>query len=443
MVRVAFAGGSLLLGQWVLSDLFHVPGGGLTLLAGGAGIWWLCRPSAPAVFAAPSSLQGWIKRCNQVIDQFSALENENELESAATNRLLQLDAVVDRSGPQSLAVVSSGSGSFDDQDLLQTSLTSRTSFTLCWARPLSHSDGTWQWPRELEEQDLLLYVISLPLMAADLLWLKQVPEDQPAWLLVMGGVSTVDTDHSEALAAQLPQRWSGRLLCWSGGAKELRSALQPLRGELLQPQLNLDRTRLRLLANLHRSWQLELEQLRRQRFQSLQQRTQWLVAGAVFASPVPSADLLAVMVANGLLIREMAKLWGCHWSADVLQLVARQLAAAALAQGVVEWSSQALLGVAKVDAGGWLAAGVLQALSAAYMTRVVGRSMADWLALNAGVAEPDLEALKCKAPLIVAKAVEQERLDWTSFLQQASRWVLETRDAAQKGQLAEPSSGAL
>ena len=51
--------------------------------------------------------------------------------------------------------------------------------------------------------------------------------------------------------------------------------------------------------------------------------------------------------------------------------------------------------------------------------------MADWLALNSGVAEPDLEALKIQAPLLVAKAAEQERLDWSSFSQQGISWIKE------------------
>ena len=103
-------------------------------------------------------------------------------------------------------------------------------------------------------------------------------------------------------------------------------------------------------------------------------------------------------------------------------MAAKHLAGAALAQGVVEWSGQALLGVAKLDGSSWLAAGVMQALSAAYLTRVVGASMADWMALNAGVAEPDLELLKQQAPLLVAKAAEQERMNWQAFLQQARQW---------------------
>ena len=125
------------------------------------------------------------------------------------------------------------------------------------------------------------------------------------------------------------------------------------------------------------------------------------------------------------MLKEMGVIWGCRWTPDVLQVAAKHLAGAALAQGVVEWSGQALIGLAKLDGSAWLAAGAMQALSAAYLTRVVGASMADWLALNAGVAQPDLELLKQQAPLFVAKAAERERLDWQGFLQQAGRWAQE------------------
>ena len=184
-------------------------------------------------------------------------------------------------------------------------------------------------------------------------------------------------------------------------------------------------TRQRLLNNLHRRWQADLETLRRERFRLLLQRSQWIVAGVVIASPVPSVDLLAVAVGNGLMVKEMATIWSCPWSSEVLQVVARQLGSAALAQGVVELSGQALLGLAKLDGASWIAAGAMQGLSAAYLTRVVGVSMADWMALNAGVAEPDLEELKRQAPLLVARAAEQERLNLAGFAQQAREWIQE------------------
>ena len=125
------------------------------------------------------------------------------------------------------------------------------------------------------------------------------------------------------------------------------------------------------------------------------------------------------------MIREMGEIWGCDIKLDVLREAASQLARTALAQGVVEWSSQLLLGLAKLDGGSWLAAGALQALSAAYLTRVVGRSMADWLALNAGVDVPDLAALKREAPILVARAAEEERLNWNGFLDQSRQWLIQ------------------
>jgi len=62
-------------------------------------------------------------------------------------------------------------------------------------------------------------------------------------------------------------------------------------------------------------------------------------------------------------------------------------------------------------------------LSAAYLTRVIGHAMADLLARSVGVSAPDLEAIKAEAPLLVARAAESERLDWASFLQEASVWL--------------------
>lgn len=65
----------------------------------------------------------------------------------------------------------------------------------------------------------------------------------------------------------------------------------------------------------------------------------------------------------------------------------------------------------------------MQALSAAYLTRVVAHAMADMLALSVGVPEPDLAAIQRQAPLLVARAAEAEKLDWAVFLEQARLWL--------------------
>ena len=155
----------------------------------------------------------------------------------------------------------------------------------------------------------------------------------------------------------------------------------------------------------------------------LQQRSQWIVAAAVFAAPLPSLDLLLLGVVNGLMLKEMARLWDCPWNLERLRVAALELARASLAMGVVEWSSQALAGAAKLHGATWLVGGALQALSAAYLTRVVGHAMADMLALSAGVAEPDLETIKRQAPLLIARAAEAEKIDWAAFLHQGRGWL--------------------
>ena len=409
-------------GQWLLSDVMHIPGGGLGVAAA-AGLWWLARPVKQPSFREPASLKGWIQRCEEVLSQFEELEAELGLQGLRTPREKELRRIEDFDAPLSLGVVATEGSGLPSTVHLQQALAGVSSLDLCLANPLPVTSRSWSWPDDLQELDVLMHVLSLPLRAADLLWLDQLPADRPVWLLLRSSSDLSAEDHLEALCCQLPERWHQFLLPWSGEALELRGVLQPVRQQLMRSQRVRQGTRQRLLSSLHRRWQAELETLRRERFRLLLQRSQWIVAGVVMASPVPSVDLLAVAVGNGLMVKEMATIWGCSWSAEVLQVVARQLGSAALAQGVVELSGQALLGLAKLDGASWIAAGAMQGLSAAYLTRVVGVSMADWMALNTGVAEPDLEELKRQAPLLVARAAEQERLNLPGFAQQAREWI--------------------
>ena len=422
--RVLLSVGVIGTGQWLLSDVVHVPGGGLGVAAV-AGLWWLSRPPKQPRFREPASLKGWIERCELVLNQFEELEVVLELQGLRAPREKELRRIEGFDVPLSVGVVATEGSGVPATVQLQQALAGAASLDLCLANPLPVTSTSWSWPEDLQELDVLLHVLPLPLRAADLLWLDQLPADRPVWLLLRSSVDRSAEDHLEALRCQLPERWHQCLLPWSGEAIELRSVLQPVRQQLMRAERVREGTRQRLLNNLHRRWQADLETLRRERFRLLLQRSQWIVAGVVIASPVPSVDLLAVAVGNGLMVKEMATIWSCPWSSEVLQVVARQLGSAALAQGVVELSGQALLGLAKLDGASWIAAGAMQGLSAAYLTRVVGVSMADWMALNAGVAEPDLEELKRQAPLLVARAAEQERLNLAGFAQQAREWIQE------------------
>ena len=417
--------GGVIGGELVLRAL---PGEGLGLvgIAGvAAGWWWLGRRPARLVPPRlPASFDAWVRRCEELLLQFEHLEGEPG--QGEPQRRAGLDALRQegaRPGLQ-LALVGSIAPEASWAPKLQQALRSRLALSLRWGEALPAVSRERQWPAGFAAADVVLFHLMTPLRAADLRWLEAVPKGQPLWLLVQPETPCDPADLAAELASQWPGAAADRLLPWDGRPEALTTSLQPLARWLAAEGASLRRaTPLRRIEALHRHWQADLERLRRQRLVPLQQRTQWIVAAGVFAAPLPSLDLLVLAVANGLMLQEMARLWGCPWSAEQLKAAAVELGKAALLLGVVECSSQALAAAVRLHGATWLVGGALQALSAAYLTRVVSHAMADVLALSAGVEVPDLERIKREAPLLVARAAEAEKLDWSGFLQQGRSWI--------------------
>lgn len=429
-----------LAGGWAVADSLHLYSV-LPLVAAGAGCWLLAR-RRPAVAAAtlPRSSEGWIARCQTVLAQFERLGGQGA--PGQEQRLGDLEALKQQQRRQRLDVALSGCRLPDagHQAAITAAITanqaSRLPMRLHWSHPLPCQSPDWQWPQAFRDCDHLLYCLELPLQAADLRWLEALPHKQSTWLLVNPGAGGLLPERQAELEAQLPAPLRQRWFAWTPGvtvqggatvqgqdtalASELTALVQALeRSGLAQ----IDATVCRCLEHLHGRWQAELEALRRQRLQLLVGQTQWAVAAGVVLAPVPSLDLLVLAGANGLMLQEMGRLWDSPWTLEQLQAAAQELAKAALQLGVVEWSSQALVGIIKWHGATWLVGSAVQALSAAYLTRVVARAMADYLALASGVAEADLALLKAQAPLLVARAAETEKLDWSAFLQQGQQWL--------------------
>tara|TARA_Y100001968_G_scaffold169702_1_gene155376 strand:- start:1099 stop:2454 length:1356 start_codon:yes stop_codon:yes gene_type:complete len=409
-------------GQWVLSDLAHIPGGGLGLLLGFGLIFYFLKP-AKASFDSPSTVQGWVRRCHDVLENFEYLLEEGEQDKSKKERINSLQKIIDRNEDQNIGFLKTKGVKLPDKHQLEKVLGIKNQVKVSFPPALPVRDKNWILPDLIYEQDFIVYSLVLPMSAADLLWIKNIPADQPAWLMVASKDDIDWFDERKALEAQLPGRWTNRVLKWNGSQVEMVTVLSPIKKLLENPKKNTDITKQRLLSRLHSSWQQDLEKLRREKFKVIQAKSQWIVAGIVFASPVASTDLLAVAVVNGLMIKEMSKIWSCKMKPELIEAVSRQLAIAAIGQGVVEWTGQSLLSMAKLDGSTWVAAGTIQALSAAYLTRVVGRSIADWMALNNGVTKPDLELIKQQAPQLVSKAAELERVDWVAFLRQSKEWI--------------------
>jgi len=414
--------GLTITGQWVLTDVAHIPGGGLGLLLGFGLVFYFLKPGKVS-FDAPSTVHGWVRRCHDVLENFEYLLEDGEQIESKKERITSLQKIIDRNEDQNIGFLKTKGVELPDKNQLEKVLGIKNNIKLSFPPSLPVRDQSWILPDLIQEQDVIVYSLALPMSAADLLWIKNIPTDQPAWLMVASKGSFDWTDERKALEAQLPDRWTNKLLKWNGSETEMATVLSPIKKLLENPKKNSDITKQRLLSRLHSSWQNDLEKLRREKFKVIQSKSQWIVAGIVFASPVASTDLLAVAVVNGLMIKEMSKIWSCNMKPELLEAVSRQLAIAAIGQGVVEWSGQSLLSLAKLDGSSWVAAGTIQALSAAYLTRVVGRSIADWMAINNGVSHPDLQQIKHQAPQLVAKAAELEKVDWVGFMKQSKEWI--------------------
>lgn len=450
-IGAAVVGGGVLLdGVGHLSGLPVVSAGtGVLVLAAG---WWLLRHPAPPAVVNPGDVAGWLKRLEAMQEQFLLLEAPEpkrlaskepapEASAAASptaspalataadppaqrraRDLASQRALLERSG-LTLGVAATAASPQGQQSLLAQALRGSVPLTLQWSRPLPSWSDSWTWPEPFESVDALIYWLRMPLGAADLRWIEALPQGLPTWLLVEHHDGREPASLAEELRAQLPLGPAQSLLFWSPQNTALEDLLAPLATQLGRRAGALrHERRLRGLRTLHGRWQSELERLRRQRFSRLQQRTQWLVAAGVVAAPLPSLDLVVLAVANGLMLQEMARLWQCPWTAEQLRAAALELGRASLALGVVEWSTQMLASLIKLHGATWVVGSAIQALSAAYLTRVVGRAMADMLALSAGVPDPDLQLIKREAPLLVARAAEAEKLDWSGFLQQGQQW---------------------
>ena len=442
--------GTLVVSEGV-AHWIHLDGGALLGLGALAGGWWLLSRRRPQPGSRlPSDVDGWILRCQEVLPRFAQLAGVDD-DTQTPRRQAELTALLSeiRRGELAASLVSCRPPAADLQPTFAAALRCSRALRFQWGEPLPTGSADWSWPESFAHSDLLLYHLHWPLSAADLRWLEALPEGQPAWLLLqlapgsgreatladaaqtdaaLPDAGTGDAVTNDALLSELASQWPGldrqRCLLWDGTRASLTTALEPLALWLRRSgERQRQQTAVRVLAQLHERWQADLEGLRRVHWQRLQQRTQWLVAAGVLASPLPSLDLLVLAAANGLMLQEMARLWDCSWDLETLRAAATELARAALALGLVEWSSQALLTAARLHGATWLVGGTLQALSAAYLTRVVGHAMADVLALSSGVAEADLAAIRRQAPMLVSRAAEAERIDWNGFLQQGRQWL--------------------
>jgi uncharacterized protein len=116
-------------------------------------------------------------------------------------------------------------------------------------------------------------------------------------------------------------------------------------------------------------------QVRRDRAMPLIEQSQWIAAAAAFANPVPSLDLLATAAINAQLVVDLGAIYRQKISLEQAKTVASTLASQMVKLGLVELSTQAIAPLLKSNALTYVAGGLMQGISAAYLTRIAGLSL--------------------------------------------------------------------
>ena len=400
-------------GEWFLSDLINFAGGSIGFFILCLGGYFYLKSEKPK-FNEPKDLDGWIKLCNEDLDFFEEIELHNNLEKQNINRKKALELILNREKKEEIYCI--GQKNFDSNATLFKNYFKEDKFKLNFMEKLPKYNSSEIVPEVILNSDAILYFLKLPLSANDFLWLEKLPNNMPIWLVASFTKGLDFNNEIEEVKAQISGEYANRIIRFDKTKNNLANIPFSLRKFFISSNNNIENTKKRLLKRLHTNWQSEIEGIRRMQLKDLQRRNQIIVATSVFLSPIPSIDVLSMTVLNSLMIKEIKSIWGCNWSPEILDKVSKQIIKTAIAQGVIEWSGQTLIGLTKLHGPNWLVTGAFQAISAAYLTRVVSSSLADFMALTKGVSEPDLEFIKENSEKIVERAFENEKINWKSLI---------------------------
>jgi uncharacterized protein len=122
-----------------------------------------------------------------------------------------------------------------------------------------------------------------------------------------------------------------------------------------------------------------LNTVRRDRALPLIEQNQWIVAAAAFANPVPALDLLATAAVNAQMVIDLGAIYQQKFSLAQAQAAAGAMGNVMLKLGLVELCTQTVAGLLKTNAVTFVAGGLVQGLSAAYLTRIAGLTLVEYL----------------------------------------------------------------
>jgi uncharacterized protein len=121
-----------------------------------------------------------------------------------------------------------------------------------------------------------------------------------------------------------------------------------------------------------------LNLIRRDRALPIIDRYQWIAAAAAFANPVAALDLLAAVAINAQMLVDLGNIYEQKITLDRAQNATKAIGKTIVKLGLVEITSQTIVGLLKTNTITYIAGGTIQGISAAYLTHVTGLSLVEY-----------------------------------------------------------------
>ena len=382
----------------------------LSALAVGGGLW-LFQQNRPknsleqldGMVVDRTTVESAIAKTETVINQLAQeAENHTALETLR-EQVAQLLLELDR---QEIKVAVTGGKSVGKSTLIQVlkqNLETRNLVSLEETAPLfreTSDNSDADVLAEMAKSDFVLFLTNGDLTDSEFQTLQQLKAANQPTILVFNKQDRYLADESASILLSLKQRMQGNVVATAASpipikvrkheadgavqewmeqpAADIQQLTQQL-GELVQPEQRLvwvtTMRKAGLLKAEAKNW---LNGTRRDRATPIIEQYQWIAAAAAFANPVPALDILATAAINAQMVMDLGNIYQQKFSLEQAQTVAGTMGSLMLKLGLVELSTKAISTVLKSNAVTFVAGGVVQGVSAAYLTRVAGLSLVEY-----------------------------------------------------------------
>ncbi|MEH2457354.1 YcjF family protein [Nostoc sp.] len=254
---------------------------------------------------------------------------------------------------------------------------------------------------EVAKSDFVLFLTNGDLTDSEFQTLQQLKAANQPTMLVFNKQDQYLADESASILLSLKQRMQGNVVATAASpiaikvrkheadgsvqewmeqpAPDIQQLTQQLDEVLVQQGQRLvwvtTMRKAGLLKAEAKNW---LNGTRRDRAAPIIEQYQWIAAAAAFANPVPALDILATAAINAQMVMDLGNIYQQKFSLEQAQTVAGTMGSLMLKLGLVELSTKAISTVLKSNAVTFVAGGVVQGVSAAYLTRVAGLSLVEY-----------------------------------------------------------------